>query len=503
MITMNVPLRKIAGWMSHIPWHLVVPLAFLITMLLKFPHRAYFEFDTDEGINLMKALLVLRGHPLYREIWSDQPPLFTYLLAGWFRLFGLNVEAARLLVLLFASLLMSAGMLFLRKIWGVWHALAGAGLVALLPYFLPLSMATMIGLPSLAFAMMSLERLAEWHLHHRRAVLVVSAILLGLSVLTKLFTAFLAPVFLAGILLDAYRRTGTPRPWKHILIPVLEWSIWFVLLVFGALFLIAGPASLAQLLAPHLAAGQSSYLQAYSQIEPLGKQLASSLPILVLALLGAAWIALSRRWLSICPLIWALFASFLLSQYSLIWYHHLLVITLPAALVAAVAIGEMLAWPHRLLRHRPLRIAPVLLWILTLACAVWVFTNRLPLAREQFLPPEPEHPIHGEATRDEKLVARMADYAPLTHWVVTDLPMYAFRAGLPTPPELAVLSTKRLESGALTEEQIIDIVQTYQPEQILLGRFKFPTLEQTLQSDYVLIYNKSRNKLYIRSDLDR
>jgi len=493
--------RKITNLLLNLPWHILVPLAFFILMLFKFPFQGRFEFDTDEGINLMKALLVMKGHPLYSEIWSDQPPLFTYMLAGWFRLFGLNVDAGRVLVLLLASLLLGSAMLVLRKTWGPWHSLAGAALVAIVPYFLPLSLATMIGLPSIAFALVSLERLSDWHLHRRRNALWLSAIFLGLSILTKLFTAFLAPLFLLGLFWAEYKRPENYRRWDKILLPGFQWAVVLGILIGGVLLFLVKPGNLSQLWSPHLAAGQSSYLQAYSQIDPLGKQLESSLPILFLALIGGCWIFSSRRWLALYPLIWSLIAALLLSKYSLVWYHHLLIITLPAALLAAIAVGEGLAQLSTLFFVRPFRIVPGILWILTLVGAIWVFTTKIPEAREQFLPPEPEHPIFGEATRDEKLVGRMADYAPLTEWVVTDLPMYAFRAGLPVPPELAVLSTKRLETGALTEQQIIEVVRAYQPEQVLLGRFKFPTLEQSLQSEYVMIYSKSRKRLYLRNDL--
>ena len=58
------------------------------------------EVASDEGINFMKALLYSEGYSLHGEIWSDQPPLFTVLLAGWWRLFGMSVTAARVLVAL-------------------------------------------------------------------------------------------------------------------------------------------------------------------------------------------------------------------------------------------------------------------------------------------------------------------------------------------------------------------------------------------------------------------
>ncbi|MEJ2263532.1 MAG: hypothetical protein P8X95_08800 [Anaerolineales bacterium] len=68
-------------------------------MLLFFPFRDKLQFDGDEGINLMKTVLVMRGYPLYDQIWSDQPPLLTYLLVAAFRVFGVEVNVGRLTVI--------------------------------------------------------------------------------------------------------------------------------------------------------------------------------------------------------------------------------------------------------------------------------------------------------------------------------------------------------------------------------------------------------------------
>src|SRR4051794_5789212 len=66
----------------------LLPLCFCLVVLLLGLTCNAFQYDTDEGLNLMKSLLQLRGHHLYSEIWSDQPPLFTYILSGWFKLTG-------------------------------------------------------------------------------------------------------------------------------------------------------------------------------------------------------------------------------------------------------------------------------------------------------------------------------------------------------------------------------------------------------------------------------
>jgi hypothetical protein len=56
-------------------------------------------------------------------------------------------------------------------------------------------------------------------------------------------------------------------------------------------------------------------------------------------------------------------------------------------------------------------------------------------------------------------------------WVFTDRPIYAFQAGLSVPPPMAVLSAKRLFSGTITENDLLDIMHTYRPKYVLLERY--------------------------------
>src|SRR3990172_634060 len=147
---------------SQIVWA-AIPVAFVLLMLLFFPFRYRIEFDTDEGINAIKALMVLRGYRLYSEIWSDQPPLFTFLLTVWFRAFGLRLTAARLMVLLFSAGQIALGTSYLRKNWGILAAVSGGLMLVLLPYFLRLSVSIMIRLPAIALAVPSFFILSRFH----------------------------------------------------------------------------------------------------------------------------------------------------------------------------------------------------------------------------------------------------------------------------------------------------------------------------------------------------
>ena len=80
-----------------------VALGFGVAVCLLAPLRTALEFGMDDGFELMKGWLVSLGHPLYREVWNDQPPLHTEVLGLVFRLFGPSAYAARLLTLVCAG----------------------------------------------------------------------------------------------------------------------------------------------------------------------------------------------------------------------------------------------------------------------------------------------------------------------------------------------------------------------------------------------------------------
>lgn len=95
----------------------------------------------------------------------------------------------------------------------------------------------------------------------------------------------------------------------------------------------------------------------------------------------------------------------------------------------------------------------------------------------------------------------MREYASQTNWVVTDMPLYAFLIRKPVPPNLATFSEKRLNTGSLTEEEILDTVKEYKPEQVLLVFFEFKNLEEYLAQNYNLVHDNRGYRLFIRKDL--
>jgi Pectic acid lyase len=95
-----------AGWRTLARFEsLLPPLLFVLTYSVIVPWWRPYQIGFDEGLNLMKGALVAKGFPLYSEIWSDQPPLLTRILAATQQAFPFDVGAARAVVLAFSGLL--------------------------------------------------------------------------------------------------------------------------------------------------------------------------------------------------------------------------------------------------------------------------------------------------------------------------------------------------------------------------------------------------------------
>ena len=501
------PWTKAVTGLAGLRWrhlHLVLPVAFFALMFLYYPFREAFEMDLDEGGTVMKALLVARGYPLYSQVWSDQPPLSTYLLAACIRIFGPDVDAGRILVLSLSTALMAAAVHFLRLQWGGWHAVAGAVLIFLLPYYNALSVSIMIGLPAIAFAVLALLALSFWHQRRGRVWLFLSALGLCLSIATKLFTGFLAPLFVLGILLDEKRRVGKSAGWRAWIGPALTWSVVFLAFMLIAAVVFVRPSNLMELFTTHLAARQTEEFIVHNQQMPLSFYLSDAWPILILGGVGGLFVLLERRWISLYLIAWAGLGTLLLTQQIPVFYHHQLLITVPAAMLAAIAAGEGLSLLPRLLHPGVFTKWRNLLAALALiGFAIVVFVRlplTLPVLRPQpvFVSKEPLSPWPQQA---QLFLAKMANHASETHWVVTDLPMYAFRVGLISPPYLSFITAKRLSTGELTEDKIIAVIQEYRPEQVLIGRREFPKVKQFLEDDYRLIYERGKRFLYLRKDI--
>ena len=480
---------------------LIIPSCFALLVILFYPFRFILEFDSDEGINLIKSLLTLEGYDLYSQVWSDQPPILTYMLAGLIRVLGPNVTLVRLFILLLSCLLIAAVIVYLQQFWGTAHAVCGALLIMLLPNFTRLSVSVMIGLPSITIGMLSFVCLAFWHRQQRTPLLIGSGALLGISVMTKLQTVILAPIFGAGILISAFGQpNGVESFWKLVR-PALTWTLAFICVV-GAVFVLSiGPQGIEQLIGVHLHARDNATLQGWSGglgiLEPGG-----TWPIFLLAVVAAAFAFKTRSFTTLYLVAWIPGGLLLLNQLVPNWYHHQLLVTIPAAILAAIPVGEGIEVIRRggvrsIVRGR--MFLPAAAVVLGLA---WFLINRLPDALGEYrlmlpnivrqaAPPKPS----------EVMLAIISDYADQADWMITDRPMFAIRSGIPIPAEIAVISRKRFLTGSITQADILQAIESVDPEVVALTRFTMPEVYAYLSTDYRQLYVDGNDQLFVRRDI--
>lgn len=477
----------------------LIALIFFAFTFSYFPFREKLQFDTDEGLNLMRSMLVALGYPLYSEVSSDQPPLFNYLLALLFRVGGPDVYRARLLVLLFSTLLVWAGAQFLQLTSGKLAAILFLPLMLMVPRYLNLSVAVMIGVPSIALAVVSMLFAAVWHQKRNNIWLILSALLLVLSVLVKLFTGFVAPILMAGITISELLTRNKNLSWR-ILRPALIWSVSFA--GFGTLLGLSmvGFQNAWLIIFPPLSAPSQDVFQ--SGHFSINLHLQPALPLLLLGLLGTGILLHRRKWLMLYPLAWATLAYAMLSFYSPVFYHHQLLITVPMAMLAAAGVGEGVSWLIALRHGTDLIRLQTGLGLVALAGFIWVSATYGRVLDKDLLNSPSLGGSELQATAGKlRILNLMNDYVDQTHWIVTDVPMFAFRVARPVPPALATFSSKRLATGSLTEEAILKAMHEYQPEQVLMARFEIPALEAYLQENYTLMLSPEFYRLFLRNDL--
>ena len=478
----------------------IVALSFLSFMLLFIPFRNCFQFDGDEGINLMKASMVAKGYSLYNQIWSDQPPLLTYILVGTFKLFGPEVNVARVLILFLSTVLLLACYMTLRMIWGDLHALAGTLLIVILPAYMRLSVSVMVGLPSITFAMLSLLAVVLWHQQRKPLWLIMSSLALSISVLIKLFTGYLIPIIVVGLLADEFiRRKGRLRL-RDIVWPACLWTAIFAVMTTGAVLIWIGAGHLDQLVQSHLRGKMVFDNVMYT----INSHLNGSKTLLLLSLLGVGFSVRSKRWLSLYLIAWAGAAYLLLLLHSPVWYHHQLLITVPAAMLGGIAFVEGGLLFLRALQSRKLFSLNTLIAAITLVSFASVLFTQI--MDERHFRPSPRFGANLKETSLQvtRVFAEMYleahKYAPYTQWMLTDLPMLPFRLGMKVPPNLVVFSNKRFMTDLIADRELQKTIDEFRPEQVLMCK-PVPGIDAHLGERYQLVFACGIVKLYIRDDI--
>lgn len=483
----QLPLGGLRGFGGGRVVDLVVAPGFGLVLLLLVPWRTAYQFGMDEGFELMKALLVSQGHPLYGPFWNDQPPLHTEGLALLFRLVGPSAGLGRLLTLGLAVGLVAALYGLVRR--GS-HRLAGVLAVVLLASasdFLKLSVSVMLELPAFALGLMAVWAWTRWADAGGRGWLVASGVLMGSALQVKFTAGLLLPAWAVAWWIqsrsnrfdrsDQTPKAAGPQPaWRGV------W-LWLgcVAGAFGlGVVLWYGPGAWGMMAASHFSAAT----RASATTDGPSFRLAAmqeDAGLVFSALLGLVLQLFLRRRELWFPVVWLGTAFLVHWQHRPYWSYYHLHFAIPLAWLGGAGLieGFRLIWRWLPKNSRAGWARPLLAWVgwslafaagmsLALEKAVWELGQLRRAELAEHWPTVQILRTHGAGAR----------------WVFTPYMQAAFWAGLPIPPELAVIPRKRLWSGQLTPEQVRAALERHRPELILLPMRREYGLEDYLASRY-------------------
>ncbi|MBW4611607.1 MAG: glycosyltransferase family 39 protein [Hassallia sp. WJT32-NPBG1] len=467
--------------LKNIFLHLLIMSFFVgFVLAIRFkPITQSLELDYDEGLNLIKAFLYGQGFFLYTQIWNDQAPFFTVILSQWFHLFGQSIFAARFLIILFSALLIWCFYQIINSELGKIPAFVATLILFTSGLFIRLSISVMIGIPSLSLAMLSIYFLHFYKKHYRQPFLIWSGGLLALSLQTKLFTVFLIPLMLCYLAFPNVT-IFQKKQLKTILQPFLWWlgSLVVVFLLIGLWF--QQFSHLDQIFESHFHQPIETKLGNFNNFEYLKRIISQDYEYVFLAFLGILTILIKKQRNGLFPLAWLVTATLILIKHKPIWDHHYLLLTIPISWLAAYAVASVRdfckSWHFD---SKSLKIKDFIFLILSVTFIFLMITT----------PANPK----GRPSTNVEVIQLLLKHKNLTHWVFTDRPIYAFYAGLRVPPEMAVISYKRFNSGDLTSKELLAILQNYCPEQMVLGRW---ISQIKSDSDFMAYVNENYSKTY-------
>ncbi|MFH1191193.1 MAG: glycosyltransferase family 39 protein [Candidatus Omnitrophota bacterium] len=430
-------------------------IIFICGLIAKTPFKEAFEYNRDEGAALIKSTLLLNGFSLYKEIWYDQPPLFPVILSYWFKFFGSSIYHARILVLIFSFLLLSAFYFIIKIREGRFCAFIAVIFLLLSTGYLLLSVSVMRGIPALSLAMVSILFLTLYRKLYLKRFLILSGIFMALSLQTKLSGFFLIPIIILEII--QVKRQSLEKHGQNLSSAFL-WLIAMVLafLSINILFFhLDFQMFVQQLLQPHL--NNLPFLK--NNFSVLWKMLQDDFDIALLALTGIILIIKQRRRESFFPLIWLAMVTIMLLKHKPIWYSYYPLISIPICWLGAINFAKFFSKSN--LYTRISRKFYFSLIILPLA----IFTIfQLPSKYQRT-----QKSLLGRSSAQERRVLDvLSKYKKNTRWIFTDRAIFAFYSDIFVPPELVLISIKRILTNKLEPGYLINKLEKYKPELILL-----------------------------------
>ncbi len=451
------------------------------------PLGSAIKLGADEDYELSKVLLFIKRFHFYSEVWVDQPPLYTWLLAGIVQHTGFSVFGARLITVCLALLLLGSLFRLALNLGNLRTAVLAVLLVIAAPGFLELASSCMVEVPTLTFVVAAFAVLSHPGRYRFPWLELGAGILFGIALQMKLIAVIYLP--LTVLLLWLKHRLNLKQ---------LFFSSFMIGITAGLTFLVLNALTgcslglqLQQSWASHFSGAKSFEYGSPSEhaFDPM--LLLRNWDVVVPALMCT--IILLSQLRSRSPLLFALgwlsLSLAIVSTHRPWWACYYLHNAIPLGWCAAITLDMAFTWAH----SQRSRIALVAIYLVV--AGTW-------MGMRSYL--EIMSMRHSPKLFNSLVLSRIHRYQPFTKYMFTSEEIYSFHAGIPMPPQLAQMTLKRFWSGDMTNAKMAAELAEIKPGVILIGNQmgEIP-YQDLLQKEYRLVYQDSEHQLYVLKAISR
>jgi len=469
------------------------------------PMRTAVQIGADEGFELAKATLCLKGYQLYTEVWNDQPPLHTFFITQILKHVSPSILGPRLLTTGFILVLLTSVFLISRRISGLMVAGLTVALLSVSPGFIELSSSCMLEIPALASAVAALAVLQSCRQTRWRIGEVLSGVLFGVAFQMKLVTVILLP--LAALIIWLRHRESVLQGGAGVP-PAARSSRESCASLFRSLSLLAASLALS-FVAIDCAIDRGAFLlhfqQSWSSHFAAAKSFEYGSPndhpfdwgvllknwdTTVPALLGIVFLGRLRGTAAaIVPLGWLILMLAIFATHKPWWSYYYIHSAIPLCWCAAIGLEAI--WKRSRLR-RSIR-SYVMLGVFGIFALGWMSSRvYFQVAGIRGSPQTHSSMVLGEIER----------LKPFAKFIYADESIYSFHAGIPMPPNMAVLPLKRFWSGDMTNSRVAEEMWAVKPEVILLRNdTREVPFQDLIDAEYRVVYQDADHRLYTKKSL--
>ncbi|WP_161975178.1 glycosyltransferase family 39 protein [Tengunoibacter tsumagoiensis] len=441
-------------------------------------HLLELPFDRDsydEGVYWQSLRAMGSGHVLYQQIFYSQPPFFLLTIFPFYQWLGQNLIAAREGIALI-SLLGLGGAFLLGKAVRNWPgALFALLLCALAPLYLVESQTLQAEAPSVAFSFLSVGSAYLWwnHPHGKRGIVVASLALftLVLGILCKLLAVSAVVPIVMIALMQLWRSAQTHSPTlKQLGLTLLIASCLclFTCIVILWPFRDSFPTLWRSVITFHTDARQLFTGSQSKNLTTIKQFLWTPLTFVAIFSCGVAF--LKRDW-QILPLLgWFIATLAMLWQQAPLFPHHMVAL-LPSMISLAIFSLPSPFWREGSSNHQRKLLAIISL------CLLLLMTIYNLLAIQTYYHQEAAQAHSQKTAKDLKIAEDLRGLLQPGQLIITDAQFIAGLADQSTPAALVDTSLVRIQTGYVSNEQLIHEAEQPQVRMVLFYTGRLSTEE--------------------------